>query len=158
MPRVNVVQHAMKDYPEAGIKKGEKYYWWKFRFGGKHMSLTPPRRSQLTQSSFLSTLWELEDTFTVDEDDPASSIEDLKSQLEDLKSECESSLENMPEHLQESSQTGETLRARIDGLEEWINELDSIDTEIEEGITDEERTERIQEIADAVNDTNPGLE
>jgi chromosome segregation ATPase len=152
-----VVKRAAKDYPEADIKKGEKYYWWKFRFGGKHISKTEPRRSQLTQSSFLSTLWDLEDTFVVDEDDPASSIEELKSQLEDMKSECESSLDNMADHLRETSSSGQTLQERIDGLDQWISDLDSIDTDIDEDLSEEEKNDRIEEIKDAVNDANPGL-
>lgn len=57
MASVTFVKKAMKDYPDHGIKKGESYYWWKFRFGGKHYSRTPPRQSQLTQSEFWGTVW-----------------------------------------------------------------------------------------------------
>jgi hypothetical protein len=49
MPRVHK-QVAGKDYPSAGITKGETYYKWKFRYGGVRRSLTPPRPSQLTMS------------------------------------------------------------------------------------------------------------
>ena len=33
MPRVST-QKAAKDYPDQGIKKGDQYFHWKFRFGG----------------------------------------------------------------------------------------------------------------------------
>ena len=39
MPRVHHVKSARKDNPVA--KKGESYYWWKFRYGGKRYSKTP---------------------------------------------------------------------------------------------------------------------
>lgn len=51
MPRVHC-QRAAKDYPHAGIKKGDTYYKWSFRYGGTHMSKTYPRPSQLTQSKY----------------------------------------------------------------------------------------------------------
>ena len=59
MPRVTFVKKARKDNPVA--KKGEPYYWWQFAFGTKQYSKTQPARSQLTQSSFLSQLYELQD-------------------------------------------------------------------------------------------------
>lgn len=49
MPRVHR-QKAAKDYPEHGIAKGDTYYRWAFRYGGKRKSKTYPRPSQLTQS------------------------------------------------------------------------------------------------------------
>jgi len=53
MPRVHFVKHARKD--NDLVKKGESYYWWKFRFTGKCMSKTPPRKSQLTESEYWKT-------------------------------------------------------------------------------------------------------
>ena len=54
MPRVHHVKRARKAVKSAGIKVGDSYYWWKFRYGGKHTSKTPPRQSQLTNSDKLS--------------------------------------------------------------------------------------------------------
>jgi hypothetical protein len=50
MPRVNFVKKARKAIPSSGIKVGDSYYWWKFRYGGKFVSKERPRQSQLTQS------------------------------------------------------------------------------------------------------------
>lgn len=47
MPRVHHVK-ALKDYPEAGIKKGDMYCHWAFFRGPKQLSKIPPRRSQIT--------------------------------------------------------------------------------------------------------------
>ena len=43
MPRVNYVKKARKNNP--AVKRGESYFWWKFRYGGKQYSKTRPRQS-----------------------------------------------------------------------------------------------------------------
>ena len=86
MPRVYFVKKARKDYP-VGIKKGDSYYWWKFRYGGIHRSKTRPRPSQLTQSEFLSTIYaiieEIQDVTITD----FNSIEELKEFIEEKAEE-----------------------------------------------------------------------
>jgi hypothetical protein len=54
MPRVHFVEKARKPIPHAGVEVGDSYYWWKFRYGGRRVSKTRPRRSQLTQSLWSS--------------------------------------------------------------------------------------------------------
>ena len=101
MPRVTHVKSARKDNPVA--KKGESYYWWKFRYGGKHYSLTHPKPSQLTQSAYFGTLYslqeEVEEAGLADVDDWESLVESITSQLQDLGSETQESLDNMPDSL-----------------------------------------------------------
>lgn len=134
MAKANFVKSARKDNPEAGIKKGESYYWWKFRFGGKHYSKTPPKPSQLTGSEFWSQVLAVQEMLgelTEDgssRDDIRDAIQDAVSELENLKSETEDKLSNMPDSLQ-SSPTGELLQGRIDGLESFIDDLNGIDCE-----------------------------
>lgn len=107
---------------EGGIPKGSSYYWWKFRRGGKRYSLTPPRRSQLTQSAFYGALYDLQDTQNgATADTVVGDIETMKDRLESLKEDCESSLENLPDSLKESS----VLNERIEWLDGVINEFDS---------------------------------
>lgn len=36
MARATLVKKARKDIPGTDIKAGDSYYWWAFRFGGKH--------------------------------------------------------------------------------------------------------------------------
>jgi len=118
------------------IAKGESYYHWSFKYRPKQYSKTQPKRSQLTQSGFLSTLYDLQDRIS---DCSADSVEDVialrdevASEVESLKDEAQSSLDNMPEHLQESSSSGEMLRERIDELENWQSELEGLDFEEED--------------------------
>jgi hypothetical protein len=129
MPRVNFVKAARKDNPVA--KKGEPYYWWKFRYGGKRFSLTHPKPSQLTQSAYLSTVYTIQeqieawDTIT-NEDDLEMFKDEIRNQLEELRDQTQESLDNMPESLQ-YSQTGELLQERIDALESAMDDIDNMD-------------------------------
>lgn len=131
MVRAKFIKSARKDYPSFGIKKGDGYYMWSFRFGPTYKSLIAPRRSQLTRSGFLSSLYDLEDEINAASGIDEGQVEDWKSTLESMKEECESSLENMPDGLRESSSSGELLQERIDGLESWIADLENIDFDID---------------------------
>jgi hypothetical protein len=148
MPRLNFVKRARKDYPDYRIAKGDSYYWWTFRNGGKHISKEKPRRSRLTQSSFNSTLWDIEDDLQEIEAENAEDLETIVQEYIDrimeLKEETEQNLENMPEQLQESS----ILPERIEALNIWISELESIDLEVDE---DEIKTE-VKERVSSEND------
>lgn len=128
MPRVNYVKKARKDNPVA--KAGESYYWWKFRYGGKRFSKTYPKRSQLTQSEYFGTLYDLSDraqdwAITTD-DEFTALVDEVRDALSDLQSETEEKLYNMPDQLQYAP-TGELLQERIDALDNAVNELDYIE-------------------------------
>jgi len=155
MPRVTHVKKARKDNPVA--KAGEPYYWWQFAFGAKQYSKTPPKRSQLTQSGFLSNLYDLQDglqnRFT-DIDSIADDVQSFSDELEQIKDECQDSLDNMPEHLQEASASGELLTERIDLLEQWVSDVEAIDAEIDEDLSADEKQERFEEIIQEVCDTD----
>lgn len=167
MTKVHAVKHAQKDYPQYEIKKGEPYYWWQFAFGPKRFSKTQPTRSQLTQSSFLKSLYDLQDRIgklsaeTTEELD--AFLEEIRGDIEGMKDEVEGSLENMPEHLRESSSSGQLLQERMEGLESWISDLDQITIDYEEDTTlsDEENKDALQEYIDTtieeIQNADPGL-
>lgn len=123
MARTHVVEHCRKSPGNCGkcgvtIKKGEAYYWWAFRYGGKHIRcrLHSPRQSDLTSSDKLSRAYAasegVEDavsalrqavvpvTVGLTSDDPGTdpvpgvealyqAVEDLKGSLEEQASEAE---------------------------------------------------------------------
>lgn len=127
------------------VKKGETYYWWKFRYGGKTISKTYPKPSQLTQSEFLSTIYDIQDRISECQncsspDELLNFVDEIKNDLENLKSETEDKLSNMPEQLQYAP-TGELLQERIDMLDLAISELDSIDLDYEEPDEEELKSE-----------------
>lgn len=138
MTRSHFVKKARKDYPEAGIKRGDSYFWWKFNFlKAIHKSRTAPTRSQLTQSGFLQDVYAIEDRISSlsTDDDLSSETESIKDDLQNLADECQEKLDNMPEQLQENSTSGQLLQERVDEIDSMISELDGVDAETdEEGI------------------------
>lgn len=128
MPRVTHVKSARKDNPVC--KKGESYYWWKFRYGGKRYSLTRPRPSQLTQSAYYSTVRglveQIDDANPTDWDELEALRDEIRDELENLGQESQDSLDNMPDALQYSP-TGELLQERIDACENAQSELEGIE-------------------------------
>ena len=143
MPRVHHVKSARKAIPDSGIKVGDSYYWWKFRYGGKRVSKTPPRRSQLTQSDYYGQLYDLEDEIAalVADDSLPSAVEDIASRLRDLGEEQGSKRDNMPEALHDSD-TGQLLEQRQSDCESAADEFEGIDMdgwEADEDATTEAR-------------------
>jgi len=128
MPRVTFVKSARKDNPVC--KKGESYYWWKFRYGGKRYSLRPPRPSQLTNSPYYGGIRSLvemiEDAIVKDEDTLTELRDEVRDRLEEIGSECQESLDNMPDSLMYSP-TGELLQERVDACENAQSEVEMID-------------------------------
>jgi hypothetical protein len=150
MPRVHHVKKARKADRGNGIKKGESYYWWKFRYGGKCKSKTYPRPQQLTQSGFLMAVYDIDDMKNqLTPSDTASGIEEaltaIKDAVETLKEECEGSFDNIPEQLQDTGSAGILLTERIDALDSYYNDLDCIDVD-EECKDEDELQEKIDEI------------
>lgn len=129
MARAHFVKKARKDVPGSDIKAGESYWWWKFRYGGKHVSRTQPRPSQLTQSAYLGQLYDLQDMIGGLEanDGLESSRDDIVSQLEEMRDTAQESLDNMPDNLRENSSSGEMLQERIDAMENAISEFEGFD-------------------------------
>jgi hypothetical protein len=139
MPRVTHVKAARKDNPAC--KKGESYYWWKFRYGGKHFSVKYPRSSQLTQSAYYGTVRSLteqiEDASPDSYDEFISLRDEIASALEELCSETQDSLDNMPDALQYSP-TGELLQERIDACESGQSDAECVEPEDDDEPTEDE--------------------
>lgn len=135
------------------IAKGQTYYRWKFKKGGERLSLTYPKRQQLTQSDFLQQVWDIEDRlaeWTV-EGHGQDELESMVSDLESLRDETQEKLDNMPEGLQQGA-TGELLQERVDALEEMISEIENISLDSVEGCeTEEEKQQEIENVQSEVS-------
>lgn len=139
MATAHFVKKARKKNP--AVKKGESYYWWKFKFGPKHYSKTPPKPSQLTQSEFLSTVYGWSEQFDeIDEDtgldDIRLTVESIIEEANQLADDQRDKKDNMPDALQDG-EVGQLLESRADALEEFISELEAIDIDIDEDDKDE---------------------
>lgn len=113
------------------VEAGQTYYWWKFRYGGKVISTTYPKPSQLTQSEFLQKVYGFNER--IQEAEALENLEELESlrdeiiqEAEELRDEQEEKRNNMPEHLQDVG-SGEILQNRYDSLDEFINSLELLD-------------------------------
>jgi len=149
MPQVHFVKSAAKDH--GHIKKGQPYYWWKFRYGGKRVSLTRPRPSQLTQSEFIGAVLSLqervEDSFPSTVEDFESERDDIISELENLRDETQEKFDNVPESLQYGP-TGELLQTRIDSLDSVISDLESLDVDFDADDLEKEEDEEDDDFED----------
>jgi hypothetical protein len=146
------VKKARKNFKDDGIKKGDSYYHWKFRYGGIHRSKTKPRASQLTQSEFLSSVFSIEESFSdlsIDQgfDAVKETIEQAAEELRELGDETEDKISNMPDSLQQS-ETADLLQSRADDVRQMADDLDAIDLDDDETATAEERAEHLQTIID----------
>ena len=108
------------------IEKGDEY------LRGERFRSTPLIRCtscgirdwELSSSEYVQGVGKIcdewEETYGID------NIEDIVNDLEDIKDCCESSLENMPEGLQDGD-VGTLLQERIDALDDAITNLEDID-------------------------------
>lgn len=142
MAKVHFVKLARKDNPVA--KKGESYYWWRHAFKAKEYSKTKPTEIQTTSSPFRKELLKIQADIQ-NMTDPEV-LDDIMDRIRSLADECEQNLANMPEHLQDTSESGQLLLDRYDTLNNWADELETVDREIEEGVSEEE----LQEIKERI--------
>lgn len=170
MARLHFVKKARKANKDAGIKKGDSYYWWKFMSGGrggpKIYSKTKPRRSQLTQSEFLGAMYDAEDSiadaaaaFEKDNDFEAlaSACDDAASDVRSAGEECQSKLDNMPEGLQQGD-SGQLLERRVEAAETIADELESAGASIRDAEPDDpENAEQMEEAKQTVESEIEGI-
>lgn len=154
MPRVKYVV-ARKDYPESGIKKGDKHFVWAIkrqRGGVVRRSMKQPRPSQLTESAFFQPLYSTMEAFedacedAVSFADFRSACEDVVSALNELADEQEEKFNNMPEGFQQG-ETGQLLEGRAQSCRDLAESLEAVDIP-----DDPEKDEDAEEGEDANTD------
>jgi hypothetical protein len=132
MPRVTYVKKARKDHPAGGIKKGDSYYWWKFRYGGKRFSRTPPRQSQLTNSDKLSRVYAAQESVedamgeSALPDDWRGAVEDAANEVREVGEEYQESCDNIRDQFTDSP-TADECEEKAEACESVASEMDDID-------------------------------
>lgn len=140
-------QKAAKDYPGAGIKKGDMYYYAKIKTGPRSSrqirQLTPIRPSQLTSSDFLSQFYGLQERLA----DYKGGIADLAGELNEIAEEARSlgeaeqeKFDNMPEPLQ-GGDTGQMIEERAQAMEAWADSLEAAASTAEDKAGEFEKNE-----------------
>lgn len=137
MARVHT-RKARKDYPSAGIKKGDTYYTWKTRvtvgksyIGRVHRSLTPPLTT--SSSAYEQAMAEIDKAFDGVED--ADGLRAVAEQIRDLGNEEREKYDNMPEGLQQGD-TGQLLDERASNCETWADAVEAAADELETKLND----------------------
>jgi len=157
-------QKARKRYEccrcKAVITSGEVYLRFSLtRFSPiqiRCVNCRPPR-SERTTSDFLAEMYSIKDntigTLTVADLTGIgvdAVISDIIESLNSLKEETQERLDNMPEHLQDSSSSGELLQGRIEAIDDMVDELEGVNIDIDDNLEDEELEERFGEILDEI--------
>lgn len=161
MARVHFVKAAAKDYPDHGIKKGESYYWWAFRYGGKRYSKTQPKQSQLTQSEFLGQWYSIQESYEQlsiddydDPDDLIGDLENLRDEVQQLLDETEEKHSNIEDKFPGGCPVLDTLQERMDACEQTIESFEQTIDGLRDLVTDEE--DEIAEKLDQLRDEAEG--
>lgn len=122
---------ARKDYPEAGIVRGDMYYTARIKTGPRSSRVIRQkeqiRPSQLTTSEYLSAVLGLQESF-----DPATyqDISDAAETLRAIGQEAQERFDAMPENLQES-ENAQMLQGRAGSCDEIADRLDELASEWE---------------------------
>lgn len=160
MVRAHFVKRARKQNPVAG--KGESYWWWKWRRCPKRYSKTPPRRSQLTRSPFLSALYAIEEGIPQDETDAAAlagALRDAAGEVRSLGEEQAEKRDAMADRFPSGCPAMELLEERATECERIADELERAADAVEavEGLEDadewlmEEAREAVKAAVEAVD-------
>jgi hypothetical protein len=131
-------QKAAKDYPAAGIKKGQMYYYTRIKtsaYSSRQIrQLTPIRPSQMTTSAFLSQYYSLQERLQDFNGGIADLSDFLNGLAEDARSlgeEEQEKYDNMPESLQ-GGDTGQMIEERAQAMEAWAESLEAAASTAEE--------------------------
>ena len=166
MPRVHTIQNNRKAQKcmkcSSEIAPGEGYRHWTFRYGGKVtrcLKCPSPRPSELTQSGYLQQLYGaqevLEDNLDNIGDDIspedaaeaiASFLDDVKQTAEDVKSEYEDALGEWEHGNSMLEEKVETVEAWIDCLDSAEDEVRSMEPDISDDMSDEEKAEANEQV------------
>ena len=113
---------------------GQSYYWWKWAFGQRQISLTKPTPRQLDKyPDTVSKIWDdfktqAEEFTSADFIEDKDDLDTLISEIQSFKEEREEAISNMEEYFQESEQL-ESMKELLEEIEETLSELENIEVD-----------------------------
>ena len=124
---------AAKDYPAQGISKGDKYWHWTPYRQPRRLSKTMPRPSQTESNDTKASLYIVVEGLT-DSINVATTVQEIREAVESAISECETvcdefneKADNIEDGFGHETMQSEEIRSWAEEVEEWKNELESID-------------------------------
>ena len=158
MGRVYHIKKENKDNSE--VSKGEPYYYMIFRMGAtptrkfgfakKVLFKNYPTASEMTMNAYKSAIRSIREEFSSENfyrDSWEDSVSEIVDRLTEIKDTAEESYDNMPDHLAESSSSGELLRERMETAEANIDAIESLDLE---ELNPSERFDEVMEVIEEV--------
>lgn len=132
MSRIYRVEKSRKEYVCNNCRKiipvGTAYLWSHPMHRSKIIRCTAcGLQAYETGSEYTRTVGRIVNRWQEDYGVDEGTVDSIRGELESLKDTCESSLENMPDSLRESSPTAELLEERIDQLDGAMSALEDID-------------------------------
>lgn len=136
---------------EKPIIPGQKYFEYKHRYAApnrRHVEHGAPKQSEMCtgkMSGVYAAIEGAEDTLAAARgaNSPEGLAEALRTcaeEVDQVKDEYTESKDNMPQQLQDSS-SGEAIQEKIDGLEQFVDALNTAADEVEGFITEWEEME-----------------
>lgn len=145
---------ARKDYPDAGIRKGDTYYFAQIKTGQRSSktirSLKPIPQSQLTTSPFKSSWYGVQEAWEESGKD-GEAMREAATAIRELGEEAQSGFDNMPEGLQQG-ETGQMLENRANESERIATELEELADRFDE-LEEPDEVEQPEEGDDGMVDT-----
>lgn len=110
------------------IPKGEEYYTWSFRYGGRQVRCLdhPPRPSDLTQSRMGEVYTAIEEAEKRLVDETFDSVEDVKGVIEEVATVAREVADAYREAAENFGGGGPNAE-RADELEVWVDELENFE-------------------------------
>lgn len=131
MPRVNSQKKSNRGGDRIcgrcgkKIQVGERFYWWKFRYGGKQIRCWehPPKPSELTQSKMSTVYAAMEDA-----SENLGTLDEIKDAIQQLAESAREVVDEYREAAEHFGGQGENAE-RADELEGWVEELEQFEPE-----------------------------
>lgn len=133
MAKLHHVKKAAKDNPACGIKKGQEYWFqWKRTSqkvrAKRTIYLTKPKPSQLASSAFMAEVLAIEEG--LEGCDSLDTIREAADAIRDVGEDCQTKADYMPNNLR-NSPTVELLLERAMRCEEIATELENVADAVE---------------------------
>jgi len=146
LPKIYHVKKAKSDNPV--VKKGESYYWWKHYGRPIEFSKHKPSRSRTALSPFFSEVYDIEDNELCTIEHPEE-LKEAINRIKNLKEKTQDIFNNMPKIVLDLG-VGDLLESRINSIEKWKNEIESIKEYFTELLEERKDETIIQEFMDTI--------
>lgn len=128
---VHFVEKARKDHFDASgellVKKGQSYYWWKWAWRNRTISLKKPTPEQLDLYPYtVSKAWSELQSNCQNAIDCEEYDSDLLQELEEFRDERQTAYDNLSEYFPEHPSL-EEMQNVLDEIDEMVSELENLE-------------------------------